>query len=125
MTTINRFKSDQNPDELNGFTGTEQYYKDPTMDSFVYTDGVKHVFDTYECRWLGVEISMAYVRKDMREESFITCELFVNEDSSATITFTDGNNEVLYVKEIEWTDFPLKGICLWLVNSVLILPTEY
>jgi hypothetical protein len=37
----------------------------------------------------------------------------------------DGNDNVVYTKQIEYTDFPQEGITLYFTNNTILLPSEY
>lgn len=52
-------------------------------------------------------------------------KLAVKADHSGVLTCEDGNDRVVYTKEIEYTDFPLEGITLWFTNNTILLPAEY
>jgi hypothetical protein len=118
-----RFKD--NPSDLNEFIGTEQYHKNANMVGMYYTDGVKHMAQSRDAYWL---LNLIYIRsrhvKAISQEPFITAELSV-EDDSAVLVFTDGNNNILHAEDIEYTDYPDEGVCLWLVDGILLLPSEY
>ena len=51
----------------------------------------------------------------------------MHADSSATLTCDDGNDNdnVIYTKRIEYTDFPQEGITLYFTNNTILLPSEY
>jgi len=118
-----RFKD--NPSDLCQFYGTEMWHRDPLMVNMVFTDGVKHVADTRQAYWLIMFIYARYVHmKVFKNEPFITIEMTTEEDT-AEVVFTDGNNNILHVEEIDYTDYPDEGVCMWLVNGVLMLPSEY
>jgi hypothetical protein len=114
-----------NPQDLSEFRGTDNYYKNAYMLGMVYTDGVKHMAETRDAYWL---IQYVYAKsnyiKALKGEPFLTIEMSVS-DSSATIAITDGNDNILHTDEIEYTDYPDDGVCLWLVDGVLLLPSEY
>ena len=118
-----RFKD--NPSDLCQFYGTEMYHRDTLMVNMVYTDGVQHVAETRQAYWLIMFIYARYVHmKVFKNEPFITIEM-TTEDETAEVVFTDGNNNILHVEEIGYTDYPDDGVCMWLVNGVLMLPSEY
>ena len=120
-----RFSPDQNESDLMQFMGTENHYRNPSALGITYTDGVKHMSETRGAYWLLSLISQrAKSVKTLQEEPFITIEMIV-QDSSAVIVYTDGNSNVLHTEAIEYTDFPDEGVCLWLIDGVLILPSEY
>ena len=118
-----RFKD--NPSDLCQFYGTEMWHRDPLMVNMVFTDGVKHVADTRQAYWLIMFIYARYVHmKVFKNEPFITIEMTTEEDT-AEVVFTDGNNNILHVEEIDYTDYPDEGVCMWLIDGVLMLPSEY
>jgi hypothetical protein len=42
-----------------------------------------------------------------------------------TLTCDDGNDNIVFTKKIEYTDFPLDEITLYFANNVIHLPSEY
>jgi hypothetical protein len=120
-----RFSPDQNASDLMQFMGTENHYRNPSAAGIVYTDGVKHMSETRGAYWLLSLIAQRMKSvKALQQEPFITIEMIV-QDSSAMIIYTDGNSNVLHTESIEYTDFSDDGVCLWLIDGVLILPSEY
>ena len=111
-------------EELMQFSGTVNYYRHPL--GIVFTDGVKYLADKAEAYWLIDTIASYQLRKDIREISFQLWELRVNEDGTALLTMKEDTNEPERVKQkILYTDFPLKYQKLYLVDGVLMLPSEY
>ena len=107
--------------DLDRFCCTEKYYFMPTAPWMKYTDGVKYLATNADAYWLLTAIA-SYQRK----EPFQVWRLEVNEDKTAVLTMREDTGEpVLVEQEIKYTDFPLKEIKLWLINGVLILPSEY
>lgn len=85
------------------------------------TEGVKYLADKGECHWL-LDAIFSFHRTD----PFQVWTLEVNEDRSAVLTMREDSGEPIRVKqEIPFTDFPMPKISLWLINGVLILPSEY
>jgi hypothetical protein len=113
------------PAELAQFTGTEQWYRHSLVRSILFTDGVKYVADTAGAYWLLDEIALAqrYVAK-VRAEEFQVWKLVVR-NSTATLFVEDGNNNKVWRKRIDFTDFPAEGISLWFTNNTILLPSEY
>ena len=108
---------------LNGlaqYTGTENYWKNDLL-SFRYTDGVKYLWESCEAYWLLIAIS-----SHRRTESFQFWNLKVNPDNSAILTMQEDSGEPMLVnQEIKYTDFPLSEIQLYLIDGILLLPSEY
>ena len=100
--------------------GTSQYFTNPIL-TFQYTDGVKYLWESAECYWLLIAIS-----SHKRTEPFQVWTLTVNDDNSAVLTMKeDSGRPNIVTQEIPFTDFPLKEVELWLIDGVLILPSEY
>ncbi len=90
-----------------------------------YTDGIKYLADTAKAYWLIDFIASAQVVKSVRQEPFQVWRLTVSSDSSSDISADDGNGIVVFRKKIEYTDFPMKTIKLYLCDGILLLPSEY
>lgn len=119
---------------LNGLaycTGTEQYWKLPGFlgSSMKYTDGVQYLAQNADCYWLLTAIASYQPElksKHKRVYPFQLWELKVKEDHSAVLTCAeDSDIPPVITQAIEFTDFPLPEFKLWLVNGVLLLPSEY
>lgn len=108
------------------FTGSEHWYRHNLNPDVLYTDGAKYVADTAGAYWLLDEIALAerYV-KSVRIAEFQVWKLAVRSDSAATLSCEDGNGNLVYSKEIEYTDFPSEGITLYCTNNTILLPSEY
>jgi hypothetical protein len=111
--------------ELNQFTGSTTLYKHWL--GFKYTDGIKYLAEENSCYWL-LDAIFSYQTQhflsnpNLRE--FQIWHLRVDNNSGVLICEWDTNQEVLR-QEIEYTDFPLKQIKLYLIETVLMLPSEY
>lgn len=123
MTTQNRplTKAD-----LGQFTGTERWYRHWAVRSILYTDGVKYVADTAGAYWLLDEIAFAQKgNKQVAAEAFQLWKLTVRPDHTATLICEDGNGNVVFTKQLEYTDFPLDEIKFYFADNVILLPSEY
>ncbi len=112
--------------ELAQFTGTEHYYCNALYQEMQYTDGIKYLATTVSCYWLldiiGTEF---YPRQKSGEwDQFVAIKLVV-EAYAMTIHVQDGNDHDYLHKNIPFTDFPPGEWGLWLVDGVLLLPSEY
>jgi len=107
--------------KLSYHCGTENWWRH-WIKPFTYTDGVKDMAEMCESYWL-LDAIFSY----RRNEPFQVWELKVDlEKSKAVLTMrTDSNKPILVQQKIPFTDFPLDEMKLWLVNGVLILPSEY
>ena len=111
--------------DLNQFTGSETWYRHAMVRDVLYTDGVKYVAETGGAYWLIDEIAFAQrFDKLLAAEEFQCWALKVNADHTATLTCEDGDGEAVFVKAIEYTDFPLEEISFYFTNNVILLPSE-
>jgi len=112
--------------ELAQFTGTEHWYRHALDRKVLFTDGAKYVADRASAYWLLDEIALIqHYDKHISVEGFQVWKLSVNIDMTATLTCEDGNDHVVYIKNIPFTDFPREGITLWFTDNTIFLPTEY
>lgn len=124
---------------LDHFTGTENYYRH--LLGIHYTDGVKFLAEKAECFWLIDVIASHQTRKlltDVMLRDFQLWLLVVGDSHEfikpkpnykAVITcWRDTPNIGIKPpvrQDIEFTDFPLSEIKLYLCQGVLMLPSEY
>ncbi len=112
-------------DELAQFHGSEQLYLHWLGGRF--TEGVKHLADRAGAYWL-IDAIFSHQRGRVRLEPFQVWRLDRLPEGGAKLhAWTDTPNASRWLKTqtIEYTDFPLDQIDLWLVDGVLMLPTEY
>src|ERR1700722_10206989 len=110
--------------ELRQFTGSENWYRHGINRNVLFTDGAKHVADVGGAYWLLDEIAIIQPRdKRVAAEEFQVWKLAVRPDRTATLTCDDGNGDIVFTKEIEYTDFPLDEITLYFTNNVIHLPS--
>jgi hypothetical protein len=112
--------------DLMQFTGSEQWYRHGINRAVLFTDGAKYVADTAGAYWLLDEIALIQTQnKRVVAQEFQLWKLVVRPDQTATLTCDDGNGNVVYAKEIEYTDFPLNEISFYFTNNVIYLPSEH
>lgn len=115
-----------NAADLNQFTGTEQWYRHQLNRKVLYTEGAQHVAEHGGAYWLLDEIALAqHGIKAVAAQEFQVWTLKVRPDHTATLTCGDGNHNIVFTKELEFTDFPLPEIQLWYANTVIYLPSEH
>jgi hypothetical protein len=97
--------SDQLSDSvLSQFTGTENWYRHAINRKVLYTDGAKHVAEYAGAFWLLDEIAIIQPHdKRVAAEEFQVWKLKVRDDHTATLSCEDGNDHVVFTKEIEFT----------------------
>ena len=112
--------------DLMHFTGSEQWYRHALNRNVLFTDGAKHVADAGGAYWLLDAIALAQrAEKKVAAEEFQAWKLEVRADRTATLTCDDGNGNIVYMQQLEFTDFPLDEITLWFANNVIYLPSEH
>jgi hypothetical protein len=118
--------------DLNQFTGSERFYR---YNGVILTDGTKYLAEQAGCFWLMdiiVSIKPQFKTYDPYN-TFWVAQLNVYKEknnSFAIFNLYDGNDSPpVYTQEIEYTDFPLSEIKLYICQSeigwVVMLPSEY
>jgi hypothetical protein len=115
-----------NKADLAQFTGSENWYRHAINRAVLFTDGAKFMADQAGAYWLLDEIAIIQPHNArVAAEGFQVWKLAVNADQTGILTCDDGNDHVLYTKQIEYTDFPQEGIALYFTNNTILLPSEY
>ena len=112
--------------ELQQFTGTEKYYRHLT--GYNCTDGVHYLATKYECHWLLTEILIANHPEMLAEfQVWKLTHIFKDDQptSAFLLTCEDGDKNIIYRKQIPFSDFPGDIVELWFCNNVLYLPSEH
>ncbi|MCE5229028.1 hypothetical protein LLG95_05465 [bacterium] len=114
---------------LSQFIGTENYWRHWTG-ALVYTDGVKAMAEMCGAFWLIDAIAswQPTCRRDemLREMQFWILRRF--DDQKWVLEVERDEGDVAFHQEIEFSDFPLREIKLWVQAGspmVLMLPSEY
>lgn len=116
---------------LTQFTGSEAFTRHPLIPRVLMTEGVVFLADKAGAHWLTDAIGSYLYHDRIRGEPFQAWKLTVNVlTRRGELTMTDGNSSAPLISQtLDYTDFPLAEINLWLVadgeNWVLMLPSEY
>lgn len=114
-----------NEADLAMFTGSETFYRHPINRKVVFTEGAHHVAEAGGAFWLLDEIALVQpYEAAVAAQPFQTWTLTVRADRTAALVCEDGNYNVIYTKELSFTDFPLETITLWFENDTIYLPSE-
>jgi hypothetical protein len=114
---------------LDEFHGTTQYHKHlyPGRPAIMITDGCKFIRDDLKAYWLFDAI-LSY-QNDLRKRNvnFQVWELKqLRKDLSWLLTCREDKGLKLVVSQrIEYSDFPLDYIKIWVIDKVVLLPSEY
>lgn len=113
--------------ELPNFYGTENYHKWSVLfRNLVLTDGAKYIADECGAYWLFDAIASHLSR--YKHEAFVVAK-FAKYGSAWKLQLEDGDDRIVARQAIEFTDFPLDEITLYVVKQddlwVVLLPSEY
>jgi len=111
--------------DLAYFTGTETWFRHGLARNVLYTEGAQYVAEHGGAYWLIDAIAFSQSEPSVAHEDFQLWTLTVKPDHSATLVCSDGNNNVVYSRDITFTDFPLDEIRFYFTNNVILLPSEY
>lgn len=90
------------------------------------TEGVKYVADAAGAYCLLDAITIAYVyEQKVRIEEFQLWILTVEKSASGQLICDDGNGNIVYRQDLDYTAFPEPGIRLYFCNGTILLPSEY
>jgi hypothetical protein len=90
--------------ELSQFTGTVAYHR--LSNKLVLTDGALHLAENAECFWLTDIVDSVLFGEINSHETFLVVKWKRNEKGGGVVEIEDGNYNLLYRQEIEFSDFP-------------------
>ena len=114
---------------LPNFYGTENYFRlSPVFRNFVLTDGALYLAEQAKCFWL-MDAIVSHIGS-YKDEVFVVAKL---QRATATngwvLRLEDGNDGLLVDQLIEFSDFPLDEITLYVIQQddlwVILLTSEY
>ncbi len=109
---------------LQDFTGSANWFRHP-LTQILYTEGVQHAMETMECHWFG-DLVMSYQTKTfLKANEFQVWILMRMNENSFLASCEDGNDKVILTQKIPFSDFKHDTLTFWLVDGVLLLPSEY
>lgn len=112
--------------DLRQFTGTETWFRHPLNRKILYTEGIQYVAEQGGAYWLLDEIALIQPHDPkVAAEVFQVWKLTVRADRTATLACDDGNGNIVFTKELEYTDFPLDEIKVYFTDNTILLPSEY
>ena len=112
---------------LPNFYGTDNYFKwSMLFPQLVMTDGAKYIADSCDAYWLMDAIASHF--KSYKTHGFAVAKL-KQHSKGFVLRIEDGDDNALERQTIEYIDFPLDEITLYVVDSgdfwVILLPSEY
>ena len=109
---------------LNHFWGTDVWHRHPLYRKMLFTDGVEFFAkNAGNGAFWFLDIVGTELHPQLAKYGFINIMLR-STGRTATITADDGNDNVFWTREIEWTDCPAGDWQFFLENDVLCLPLE-
>jgi hypothetical protein len=122
-------KANKIRNDLDNYTGTENYYKFSPFGNMKATDGVHHLQESTESYWLTDIVSSAQNKPSIKSHSeFIVWKIEKYSDNSFKVTAwsdTPYKSKKLYEQEGEYTDFPLSDYEFYQEGDVLLLKKEH
>ncbi|MEO8963803.1 MAG: DUF6876 family protein [Gammaproteobacteria bacterium] len=120
-------------EELNQFSGSEQFFKHGLNRKLVYTEGIQYLAEKTKCYWMIDVIALVFypVLLKKHKDYFYSIKFIAREDKSGLFTVEDGNNNVHFTHRIKYTSFPIleKPVRFYLCESedcyCLMLTGEY
>lgn len=113
---------------LRQFTGTESYHKHlfPGKSKILLTDGCDFIREKCNAHWLFDAILSYQLEKVLKGVKFQLWELRQSKkDLSWLLTCReDSNQKPLINQVIEFSDFPLDYIKLYVIDGICLLPSE-
>ena len=109
------------------FTGTENVFFQSVWrkSGVLYTEGVRALLDLCQCFWLldAICAHQPQCRRDsmLRQMQFWTLTV---EDNSGVLVCERDAGDIAIKQEIEYTDFPLDEIRIWLEAGEAIIDGE-
>jgi hypothetical protein len=108
------------------FTGTENWYAHSFVKGFTYTDGVRWFASNAGesgAYWL-IDLLATEFYPLLKTEPVLVITVSV-ENGAAVINATDGNERIIKTKKISYTDLQEGEWTYYLIDDVLLLPSEY
>jgi hypothetical protein len=115
--------------QLAGFYGSENLYYRSNPILIYYTDGIKWLQENANCYWL-TDLIASYQTTEFKVANNRQFWKLVVTDNSAIITCDDGDGNVSVTQSIDYTDFPLPDLSIWVEiqeegRIFIYLPSEY
>lgn len=111
--------------ELDQFCGSDEVYQH-WLNAFVYSDGVRYLVEKARAYWLLDAIG-SYQPQLLSDPMLQKLQIWTLKvvNRKGTLTCEKDSDVVVVSQKIPYTDFPLSEVSLFLIDGVLILPSEY
>jgi hypothetical protein len=126
MMTTTKLSATEIEAGLKHHTGSEQVYAHALNRQYRYTDGVQFLAESAGAYWLIDAVVAWQHDPKVRAEPFQVWRLRKESHTGTwSLWCEDGNELRVATQAIEFSDFPLDGIDLYLVDKTILLPGEY
>ena len=124
-------------ENLQRFTGSDQFIQHPVSRSVVYTEGVHYLAEETGAfclvdaiaSYFGSDEMRAELKADHRLKTFQVWTLYVEGSTASLVMAADKGEAPAICQEIAYTDFPLTEIDIWAgfngLGWTLYLPSEH
>lgn len=105
--------------------GSENFYRHP-FSGLVFTDGISCLVCMANCMWL-VDAIGSHQKRCMKDESLRDMQFWTLKrvgDNKFDLICERDTDDVAFKQRIEFSNFPLDEIKLWVENNTLYLPSE-
>lgn len=107
-------------------SGTTAYHRFSPFPGFpVITDGVLAVAEAAGCFWLLDMIGGSSLLNPKLDKAFQVWTITVNRPRDDAIVRGYNDTTLIVTQEVPCTDFPLDEFKLYLIDGVILLPSEY
>ena len=104
---------------------SESYHKFSPIPGFpVATDGVIALASAAGCFWL-LDIVGSYQTNKKLDPEFQVWKLEVDCENCNGVIRGYNDTDLIITQKIPWTDFPLDEVKLYLIDGIILLPSEY
>ncbi len=110
-------------DSYQQFNGTDHYYSHWL--GFKMTDGVMQLANDYQCHWFIDIIASYQGYKKFKANRFQVWKLKRIQDARFWVIAEDGDNNKIGEQLVPFSDFKDDDLTMWLVDGVILLPSEY
>ena len=108
------------------FVGTFGYHSHKTGDlKLLLTDGCDFIRREAESYWLFDSILAHQMDKTIRSLYHQVWRLKKQSDETWLLTCEDGNTNLIVEQKIQFSDFPLPEITIWIIDGIALLLSEY
>lgn len=115
--------------DLAEFRGTTTYHKHllPGNTPLLITDGCNFIREQCKAFWLFDAILSYQCHSSVKSLSFQIWRLvqMKGDMSWELMCYEDIHLEPIITQKIEYSDFPLEEIKIWVIDGVALLPSEY